>query len=165
MTKKLIYYGFIRGSGRSFHGAKGPDANAGAMEFPGINKHVMEIIDGTFAPGTTKKQGLYLVSHVPPVMIVSWWDYSVDKRPRSNSNLIGMGFSNAEEMIDEAMQIFPEIMNRQPRPVALSDDRIKILTSAPECTNFAKSSNVTGEMPAIGPPDCPEAAPGQRDTQ
>lgn len=74
-------------------------------------------IDGLFPPGSTFDQGKYQVSIVPPVMIVAWWDYTVDKRPGSNANLIGYGFNDAEEMIDEAYKLFPRIMNRQPRPV------------------------------------------------
>lgn len=79
---------------------------------PGLLRH----IDSTFPPGHTQHEGLYNDCMVPPFRIVAWWDRSVDKRPGSNSALIGVGYESAEEMIDAALKQFPSVMKRQPRP-------------------------------------------------
>jgi|SRR6185437_1812733 len=118
MYKHLVFFGGTRTSaGHYFAGGHGPYPDGVAKGFPGINRNVLATIDGTYAPGSTREAGKYQVSVVPPVMIVAWWDYSVDGRPGSNANLIGMGYSNAEEMIDDAINKFPHIMNRQARPI------------------------------------------------
>jgi len=90
-----------------------------AARYFGTESHgrIYNCLDGMFAPGDTNKQGLYQVNTIPPFMIVSWWDYTGDSRGNSNSNLIGTGFSSAEEMIDAAVTKFPRTMARQPRPI------------------------------------------------
>lgn len=116
-NKPLIFFGVTGTSaGHYFAGEGGPYSDGNARLFHGLNRHVLAAIDGTFAPGNTREQGLYQVSIVPPVMIVSWWDYTVDSRPGSNANLVGMGFADAEEIIDAAYKKFPHIMGRMKRP-------------------------------------------------
>lgn len=117
MEKKLFYFGCLGQKGHYFYGSKGPYADSIIGEFPGLNRNVMNAIDGTFTPGFTKEQGIYQATDIGPVKIVSWWDYSVDIRPGSNSNLIGSGYANAEEMIDAAYSKYPDVMNRQSRPI------------------------------------------------
>lgn len=117
MPKKLIYFGCIGSKGHFFFGAKGRQGDAAFSEFPGLSRTVFRFIDGAFTPGFTRDQGLYQINIVPPVMIVAWWDYTVDDRPGSNSNLIGMGYESAEEMIDAAYELYPSVMSRQPRPI------------------------------------------------
>lgn len=118
MKKKLAFFGVTSASaGHYFAGDGGAYAAGYRNIFTGLNPEVLNRIDGTFPPGGTSEQGKYQAIVIPPVVIVAWWDYSVDGRPGSNANLIGSGFSNAEEMIDAAYERFPSIMNRQPRPV------------------------------------------------
>lgn len=81
---------------------------------------VFATIDGVFAPFNTRKAGIYQINSVPPLLIVSWWDYTGDERPGSNSSLIGRGFKDAEEMIDDAIKQFPKIMGRQSRPLPVT---------------------------------------------
>lgn len=73
--------------------------------------------DGVLAPFDSNQIGKYLESIIPPFRIVSWWDRSGDSRPGSNSMMIGVGYSSAEEILDDALVKFPVIMSRQPRPV------------------------------------------------
>lgn len=81
-------------------------------------------IDGLFVPTTkTNKPYLYQESNVGNVRIVSWIDYSVDERPGSHSTICGIGYSSAEEMIDDAIVKFPNEMKRQPRPRPITDER------------------------------------------
>lgn len=120
MTKKLFYFGCLGQKGHFFYGGPGRYSDAITREFPGLNHNVMNGIDGTFTPGFTTKQGIYQATEIGPVIIVAWWDYTVDSRPGSNSNLIGSGYANAEEMIDAAYEKFPEVMNRQSRPIPLT---------------------------------------------
>lgn len=114
MDKKLVYFGTDGRPGHFFFGGSSPYAPGLLNDFPGINKILLLNIDGAFTPGNTARQGIYQVSIVPPVIIVAWHDYTIDSRPGSNSNLIGMGYENAQEMIDDAIKKFPHIMSRQP---------------------------------------------------
>lgn len=91
--------------------------NASSLErFCGIRGQVtdrfIQCIDGLFTPVRTG-QGIYKISHVPPFLIVAWHDYTVDKRPGSNSALLGVGFTHAEEMFAAARLKFPSVMARQ----------------------------------------------------
>lgn len=122
MDKKLFYFGCGSGPGHYFFGTQGSYSHSAAKELPGCNPKVMELIDGTFCPGGPQIDGLYQESIVPPVRIVAWWDRSVDKRPGSNSNLIGYGYASAEEMLDDAVKKYPWLMSRQPRPTPKKEE-------------------------------------------
>ncbi len=116
--KKLLYFGCIRVVGHSLFDGDGNSINGRGhlLGFTDVNTDILERLDGTFAPKSTE-MGKYNDCIVPPLRIVAWWDYSLDKRGNSNSNLIGYGYSSAEEMIDDAYKRYPSVMNRQPRPV------------------------------------------------
>lgn len=121
MKKKLLYFGCIGHAGHSLFEYDSPGGYIRATSanlreyFPQSNLECLKAIDGTFGPHT-REQGKYNDCTIPPLRIVSWWDYTIDSRPGSNSNLIGIGYESAEEMIDDAYKIFPSVMNRQPRP-------------------------------------------------
>ncbi len=114
MDKKLLYFGCIGGKEHYLW----PQFET--IKIPGINSHLLQSLDGTFTPGNTNTQGLYQVSIVPPVMIVSWHDYSVDSRPGSHSTFIGYGYLSAQEIIEAAKKLFPDVMSRQPEPKPLN---------------------------------------------
>jgi hypothetical protein len=86
-------------------------------------------LDTAFCPpvGTL---GRYMVSCVPPWVIVSWWDNSVDRRPGSHSTfLFRTPFESLEVTIPEiintesalirASKVFPEVFTRQDWPKPL----------------------------------------------
>jgi hypothetical protein len=83
----------------------------------GINVALLtRSIDSQFCPVlANQNQGIYKVSIVPPMMIMSWWDRTGDPRPGSNSNLIGVGYTNPIEIIEDARKQFPKTMGRQPK--------------------------------------------------
>lgn len=110
--KKLWFFGCIGQPGHYWFG----DCNYRGPAIEGVNKQLFAVIDSTFPPGITT-QGIYNDVVVDKVRIVSWWDYTGDKRPGSNSNLVGVGYESAEQMIDDAINKFPQAMSRQPRPV------------------------------------------------
>ena len=78
----------------------------------GVKKELIERLDNTFTPASGK-QGIYKVSSVPPVMIISWADYTVDQRGNSNSNIVGIGYFGSHEMLEDAQKQFPNFMARQ----------------------------------------------------
>lgn len=119
--QKLIYFGCGNRSKGHYLVEREDSCSMRAMDAArlfgtGRNETIFGMIDGTFAPSDTTMQGKYQVNIVPPLMIVSWWDYTGDERSGSNSNLIGTGFASAEEIIDAAVKKFPVTMRRQPRP-------------------------------------------------
>ena len=124
MVRLLYYFGCIREAGHYLwtdeRNSHYPDTIS--RQTPGLNPALLKAIDGVFAPHCLTEyqpEGLYQESIVPPVRIVAWWDRSVDKRPGSNSALIGYGFYTAEDMVEAAIQQFPSVMNRQPRPTRI----------------------------------------------
>jgi hypothetical protein len=77
-----------------------------------IRMELVRSIDNRFLP-VDSKQGVYKVSSVPPVIIISWADYTVDSRPGSNSTLVGRGYFGSYEMLEDAQRLFPNFMSRQ----------------------------------------------------
>lgn len=115
--KKLLYYGCIREKGHNLFDTDGYSTAPRESLFPvKFNLQILKVIDGSFCPCNPMSQR-YNECIVPPLRIVAWWDYSIDQRPGSNSNLIGYGYESAEEMIDDAFNIFPSVMKRQTRPI------------------------------------------------
>ncbi len=115
MSQKLFYFGCIGAPGHYLHGAiYSSDPRVAAKEMPGINPRLLASLDDVFTPISTKQQGVYQVSIVPPVIIVAWHDYTGDSRPGSNSALVGYGYRSAEEIIEAAKLQFPKVMARQP---------------------------------------------------
>jgi len=78
-------------------------------------------MDGVYVPGHTREQGQYQVSVVPPFCIVAWHDFTVDKRPGSNSALLGIGYgASVEDIFADAAIKFPSVMKRQIVPLKLA---------------------------------------------
>lgn len=112
--KKLLYFGCIRDKGHYLWEREGSyTTNYERTGIPGINPSLLKHIDGIFCPGNTREQGRCNECIVPPVRIISWWDYTIDPRPGSNSNLIGYGYQTAEQMFEDARKLFPSVMARQ----------------------------------------------------
>lgn len=118
--KKLFYFGCIGDKGHYFW------ENEGFHMSWKEEQKVAEIIpcknynevDGNFAPKKTCDQGKYLEYVFPNnTRLVSWWDRTVDSRHGSNSTLIGVGYNSSDEMLNDAVKLFPSVMNRQSRPI------------------------------------------------
>jgi hypothetical protein len=121
--KKLLYFG-CGNREKGHYLFENDDSHASDDRIAnayGINKNLIRCLDGTFAPAGPEVQGLYQLSLIATtkvglMKIIGWWDRSVDNRGQSNSALIGIGYIDAEEMIDDAYLQFPKTMGRQPRP-------------------------------------------------
>lgn len=109
MKKQLFYFGCIGQAGHYWFPRK-------PIDLPGVNMKILGCIDGTFTPEKYTGQGAAQETVIGPLRIVAWHDYTVDKRPKSNSNLVGYGYDNAEDMLADATNFFPTVMNRQPKP-------------------------------------------------
>jgi len=110
--KKLYYFGCIGNKGHYLWESNNSSCYK-LTDIPGLNLDLIKVLDGAFTPGNTREQGVYLISKVPPITIVSWWDYTIDQRTGSNSNLIAYGYSNVNEILNDAKVKFPSVMNRQ----------------------------------------------------
>jgi len=110
MEKKLLYFGCIGGKGHYLW-----ESNSSKMHnhsIKGINSKCLGFIDGTFTPSSTK-QGDAMVSNVGPIKILAWHDYTVDSRLGSNSVLVGIGYNDVVEMLNDANKKFPAVIKRQ----------------------------------------------------
>lgn len=116
MNKILLYFGVWDVPGHYLHHPGGRTVREESSGIPNVNPSLLRHLDGTFPPPEKDGLGLYNESIVNPVRIVAWWDRSGDKRPGSNSVLIGYGYGSGEEMIEDAIKLFPKQMGRQGRP-------------------------------------------------
>lgn len=122
--RALFYFGCIRQTGHYLWATDtGREGATWIAEQLHCGLNLIGCLDGTFCPPYGVEG--YQESIVPPVRIVAWWDRTVDKRPNSNSVLIGYGFDTADEMLDAAMTQFPSVMNRQPRPLPTAGEKGK----------------------------------------
>jgi hypothetical protein len=71
------------------------------------------MLDRTFCSPTNWGTYTYMESVVGPWYIVSWCDFSVDKRPGSHSTFVGRTGSH-DKLMERARAEFPEIFKRQP---------------------------------------------------
>lgn len=118
--KMLFYFGCIGGAGHYLHDIYGHvHEKTLGYKFPNDNCRFLGLLDAVYAPGTKQSEGEYQETNVGNFKIVAWWDRSVDKRPGSNSALVGIGYENAEEMLNDAYKQYPSVMNRQERPKSI----------------------------------------------
>lgn len=118
MNKNILFFGCGRSKGHHWWTSEGMDhyASVLAREFPEVNNHVIEGIDGTYTI-PNGPECVYREVNIGPVKILAWNDYSIDQRPGSNSALIGKGFATADEMILYAEMRYPNFMARQKQPL------------------------------------------------
>lgn len=119
--KEVFYFGCIGQLGHYLFkaGYGSVDARAYIHRYPNNNVSFLQFIDGIYTPAKTKEQGKYQVTQIGDNCIISWHDYTMDKRPGSNSNVIGIGYNNPEELLTDAINLFPSVFNRQPRPIPI----------------------------------------------
>lgn len=119
--RKLYYFGCGRGPGHYMF------PRFSQSELPDVSRNLMEHIDGTFTPGWSTKQGAAQFSQVgSKVSIIAWHDYTEDKRPGSNSNIIGYGYTGSRNQIIEDMfadfkKQFPSVYQRQTTALVFED--------------------------------------------
>lgn len=94
--------------------------------FPDGNYKVIQYIDGLYVPGGNLEQGAAQFSMIGAFTIIAWHDYTVDKRPGSNSNIIGYGFTGTRSEIIASMFKdfcirFPQVIKRQTAPINVMD--------------------------------------------
>ena len=114
MNKKLVYFGCRKQVGHHYH-----SANNGvisplyvAANFRDVPPTVFEILDKLFLPSNAG-QGCATYVRINNTDIIQWHDYTVDRRPGSNSAFIYSGFIHIREMLDLANINFPDVITRQ----------------------------------------------------
>lgn len=115
--KTLLYFGYIKEKGHYLWTRENcVITNRDALErltgIRGVTDNFLNAIDDVYTPLITA-QGAYKEFFVPPFRIVAWHDYTVDTRPGSNSALLGRGYESVIEMLKDAENQFPSVMNRQ----------------------------------------------------
>ena len=71
-----------------------------------------ENFDGKLAPKDTRKAGIARLHHKDNWTALSFWDYSIDQRPGSNSIFFAEGTRSFDQMIQISKTSFPKIMER-----------------------------------------------------
>lgn len=77
--------------------------------------------DGKLAPKRTNKAGIAKLHHKDNWTALSFWDYSIDHRPGSNSIFFSEGVRTFEQMIQINKTAFPDIMKRFDFPIINND--------------------------------------------
>lgn len=76
-------------------------------------RKVFPRIDGEFPPKDTERAGVCTLTYRDGWSVLAWWDYSVDKRPRSNSVLVARGTHSFDEMMLLLNAEFSNVASRQ----------------------------------------------------
>lgn len=82
-------------------------------------------IDGGLCPKDTGEEGRALVHHRNGWTALSFWDYSVDTRPGSNSTYLAEGEFTFEEMVAMAKEHFAYRWNKMAFEVRLAEAGVR----------------------------------------
>ncbi len=75
-------------------------------------------VDAVYCPPDSEQEGRAQIIYLTPnqyggaYTLISFWDYSVDSRPGSNSNFMLEGVLSFEDMKIRSKELFPEIWKR-----------------------------------------------------
>jgi hypothetical protein len=117
-NKQLFYFGCGTEVGHYLFPRR-PDMST----MPDVHYKFFDRIDSVFVPAIIS-QGAAQFAQVGAVSIIAWHDYTLDKRPGSNSNIIGYGYEGTPKEIIDAMfedfkVKFPWVYKRQPEPIII----------------------------------------------
>ena len=102
---EVLYFGCIKEAGHYLHNTKGKRSlDFSVVPWPKI--------DGVLCPEYTIKEGASKLHHKDGWTALAFWDYSVDKRPGSNSVFFAEGIHGFEHMIQFGKDYFGQIMER-----------------------------------------------------
>ena len=106
----MLYFG-VKEKGRAGHFLY--DERLRHVGDPALFARLVELgIDGVRCPVDTRREGAARVTLADEFTILSFWDYSGDSRPGSNSNFIETGVHSFEEMLERARRAFPSLFAR-----------------------------------------------------
>lgn len=115
---KVFHYGCANNrKGHFVHAGKGiSQYGPEVYNFCAINPWGYEI-DSGLCPSGPEIEGRALVHHKDGWTAMSFWDRSVDKRGKCNSNFFAEGTHTFDEMVAIAKDHFPKIMARFEFPI------------------------------------------------
>ncbi len=112
---KIFYFGCNTEPGH-YMWAPGLGYNREARDFTYGSPWGHKIDDG-LCPKGPEIEGHALIHNKNGWTAISFWDRSVDKRGKCNSNFLAEGAFTFDEMITHAKKYFPEIMARFSYPI------------------------------------------------
>lgn len=96
-----------------------------------LEKFFIELgIDQTFCPQGDRSAGSARLIHTQQFTILSFWDYSGDPRPGSNSSFIEFGEINFGQMVQIAIETFPHLFVRFDFPIVQVEDTQYLMETA-----------------------------------
>lgn len=116
--KHLYYFGCIKDRGHYWFGPnceQSSHARYIQSNHPEINRALISNIDG-ICPPVEYQPGYNVITIADMIVIVSWWDNTVDHRPGSSSTFMGINYKDANDVLFAAAKYFPSVMGRQPMP-------------------------------------------------
>jgi hypothetical protein len=111
---KVYYFGCIDRPGHFMHAPHGYDREASAFT---KNNPWGYKIDSRLCPDGPEVEGRALVHHKDGWTALSFWDRSVDRRGKCNSNFLAEGTHDFAAMVKIAQEHFPRIMGRFSFPI------------------------------------------------
>lgn len=117
--RKVYYFGCIDRPGHYMH-SPGPYSLEKARadyRFMDTNPWGNKIDCGLCPPGD-ETEGRALVHHKDGWTALSFWDRSIDRRGKCNSNFLAEGTFTFAEMVELARRHFPKVMARFQFPIA-----------------------------------------------
>lgn len=113
VPRKAFYYGCWDRPGHFMRAAEGLGLrySKAEREFTEKNPWGYEV-DSGLCPDGPEIQGRALLHHKDDWTVLSFWDRSVDKRGKCNSNFLLEGTLSFDEALAEAKRLFPTVFAR-----------------------------------------------------
>lgn len=128
-TKRVLYFGCIGGLGHYLHDSLARHRRSTAIDeisAPGFPWTISHLDTGLLKNGKHRDvydgKVFWTCGGTPLWIAFYWWDNSVDNRDGSNSGFYVQGFDHlhAQDALDYAGSIYPEVIKRQRYPLVLS---------------------------------------------
>lgn len=118
-AKSKMYFFGCHGTGGHYYYDPETGQSVSRKDLPGPWGYQ---IDGSLAPQRDRTPFRCVVTHKDGWTALSFWDYTIDKRPGSNANFLTRGEYDFEEMVTLAAEQWPQIMKRFGAPLVAATD-------------------------------------------
>lgn len=118
-SERFYYFGCIDQPGHYMHSSPAPrdiEERREVSHFVHSNPWGYDI-DGGLCPKGPEVEGRAIVRHKDGWTALSFWDRSVDRRGKCNSNFLAVGDLTFDQMVELAKRHFPHVVERFSFPI------------------------------------------------